>query len=83
MNVKMTDSRTKATHALAAVAGCAIGFFAMAIIYAECFFKTCENTHDGDGFECSRCKSHTDYHPATPFNFCPICGAFCIRRERI
>ena len=55
----------------------------MAIVYAECFFRTGENIHEGDGFKCSNCKSSTDYHPATPFNFCPICGAFCIRRERI
>lgn len=74
---------SKLTHALALTAGCAIGFFVMAIVYAETFFKTCENTHESGGFECSRCKSHTDYHPVTPFNFCPICGAYHVRRERI
>lgn len=79
----MTGNRTKATHALAAVAGCAIGFFAMAIVYAECFFRTCENVHEGGGFECSNCKSHTDYHPMTQFNFCPICGAYVKSEERI
>ena len=66
---------TRTTHALAAAAGCAIGFFAMAIVDAECFFRTGENIHEGDGFKCSNCKSSTDYHPATPFNFCPKCGA--------
>ena len=78
----MSGSRA-ARYMLSAVAGCAVGILAMAVLYAECFFRTCENTHERDGFECSRCKSHTDYHPTTPFNFCPICGAFCVRRERI
>lgn len=74
---------SKATHALALASGCAIGFMAMAVMYSRCFFRTCENTHGGGGFECSLCKSRTDYHPTTPFNFCPICGAFSMRKERI
>ena len=73
----------KTTHALAAIAGCAIGFFAMAIVYAECFFRTCENSHAGAGFECSNCHSHTDYHPTSPFRFGPICGAYVKSKERI
>ena len=74
---------SKLTHALALVSGCAIGFFAMAVVYAECFFNTCENVHDGDGFECSNCGSHTDYKVTTPFRVCPMCGAFVKRRETI
>ena len=74
---------TKATHALAFAAGCIVGTFALAIVYAEHFFKSCENVHDGDGFECSYCKSRTDYHPNVPFRFCPICGAFVRQEERI
>jgi len=74
---------SKATHALALVSGCAIGFFAMALLYAETFFRTCENVHEGSGFKCSACMSHTDYTPLTSFRFCPVCGAFVKRRERI
>jgi hypothetical protein len=37
--------------ALIATAGFAAGVMAMAIVYAGCFFRTCENT-DPDGFEC-------------------------------
>lgn len=73
---------TKATHTLAFVAGCTVGVFALAIVYAECFFRTCHNT-DPDGFECSHCGSHTDYHPDVPFRFCPMCGASVMRREQM
>ena len=66
---------SKATHALAAAIGCAAGFMAMAVIYAECFFRVCENIHEDGGFECSSCHSMTDYEPKTPFRFCPMCGA--------
>ena len=64
---------------LAAVAGCVIGVVASAVVYAECFWHTCENVNNDGGFECSRCHSHTDYHALTPFNFCPMCGAFVNR----
>ena len=74
---------SKATHALALVSGCAMGFMAMAVMYAEYFWKTCENVHEGGGFECSRCHSRTDYEPKVPFRFCPICGAFVKRGESI
>ena len=67
---------TKATHALAFTAGLAAGIMALAIVTANCFWRTCENMDD-DGFECSECGSHTDYAPNVHFNFCPICGAFC------
>jgi len=67
---------SKTTHALAAAIGCAAGFMTMAVIYAECFFRTCENVHEGNGFECSSCGSRTDYRALTPFRFCPMCGAF-------
>lgn len=79
----MRKGSTKVTHALALTAGCAIGFFSMAIVYAECFFRTCENIHDGDGFKCSNCQSSTDYHPTTPFRVCPICGAYVKSKELI
>ncbi len=74
---------TKTTHVLAFTAGCVVGTFALAIVYAGLCFKSCENTHEDGGFECSCCKSHTDYKPNVPFNFCPICGAFVKRKERI
>ena len=74
---------SKLTHALALSAGCTIGFMTMAVIYARCFFRTCENEHEMRGFECSNCGSHTDYEATTPFRFCPMCGAFVNRRERI
>jgi hypothetical protein len=54
------------SRALIATAGFAAGVMAMAIVYASCFFRTCENT-DPDGFECSRCQSYTNYHPDVPF----------------
>ena len=73
---------TKATHALAFVAGFTVGVFALAIVYAKCYFRTCENV-DPDGFECSNCGSHTDYRPKAPFRFCPICGAFCETEEEL
>ena len=72
-----------ATHALALVGGCAAGFLAMAVMFAEVCWRTCENVHPGKGFECSECKSHTDYEPNVPFNFCPICGAFVRQEERV
>lgn len=77
----MTDSKT--THVLALVAGCAVGFFTMAVVYAECFFRTCENVHEDGGFKCSNCGSHTDYHPIVAFRFCPMCGAYVRNEERI
>ena len=73
---------SRATGALAFAAGCAIGVFAMAVVYAECFFRTCKNANP-DGFECSNCGSHTDYRPNVPFRFCPICGAFVMRKETV
>ena len=73
---------SKATHALAFAAGTAIGFLAMAVVYAECFWQTCRNKAER-GFECSRCGSHTDYEPIMPFRVCPMCGAYVVRRERI
>lgn len=83
LRVEGGEAMSKLTHAFALTAGCAIGILAMAVIYAQCFFRTCENLHESGGFECSWCHSHTDYHPKTPFNFCPICGAYCGRRGRI
>ncbi len=71
---------SKATHALAAAVGCAAGFMMMAVIYAECFFRTCENEHEGKGFKCSNCHSMTDYEPKTPFRVCPMCGAY-VKKE--
>jgi hypothetical protein len=68
--------------ALIATAGFAAGVMAMAIVYANCFFRTCENT-DQDGFECSRCQSYTNYHPDVPFRFCPICGAAVMLKEEL
>ena len=73
---------SKATHALAFTVGTAIGFFAMAVLYAECFWSKCENVAES-GFECSRCGSHTDYEPKVPFRACPMCGACVVRRERV
>lgn len=74
---------SKTTHAIAFSIGCIVGVFALAIVYAEHFFKSCENTHEDGGFECSCCGSRTDYKPNVPFTFCPICGAFVNHREKI
>ncbi len=73
---------SKVTHALAFTAGCVVGVFALALVYADQYFRTCVNT-DPDGFECSFCESHTDYHPDVPFRFCPICGSAVMQREKI
>lgn len=69
----------KMLYAVAAIAGC----MAMAVIYAECFFRTCRDTRDGDGFHCSNCDSHTEHRFDSPINFCPICGAFIIRDRKM
>ena len=74
---------SKVTHALALTSGCAIGYMAMAVVYAAFFWRTCSNVHEGDGFYCSNCGSHTDYKPKVPFRFCPMCGAFVSRKERM
>ncbi len=73
----------KVTHALAAATGCVVGYMAMAVMYSQIFFRMCENMSESGGFECSSCGSHTSYHPITPFNFCPMCGAFVKRESRI
>lgn len=66
---------------LAFAAGCAVGVFALAIVYAEQFFRTCENLSDDGSFTCSNCGSYTNYKPKVPYRFCPICGA-CVIKSR-
>lgn len=61
--------------ALTFAAGCVVGIYALAVTYAEHYFRTCENTST-DGFACSNCKSHTAYVPKVPYRFCPMCGAY-------
>lgn len=63
--------------------GCAAGFLAMATMFAEVCWRTCENVHVGNGFECSECGSRTDYEPKAAFAFCPMCGAFVKKEEAI
>ena len=75
--------RMNKSHVLAGVAGCAIGFLGMALLYSQTFFRTCRNKDHKGGFWCSNCKSHTDYKATTPFNFCPMCGAYVIKERRI
>lgn len=74
---------SKATHALAGVAGCAFGFAVFAVMYSTCFFNTCVNIREDGSFECSRCGSNTDYKPYRAFNFCPMCGAFVMRERYV
>ena len=69
---------------LAFMGGCAIGIFALAIVYAEHLFRTCENLSDDGAFTCSNCGSYTSYRPRVPYRFCPICGAYVMKgREDI
>jgi len=66
---------------LAFMGGCAIGIFALAIVYAEHYFRTCENLSDDGSFMCSKCGSYTNYKPMVSYRFCPICGA-CVTKGR-
>ena len=73
----------KVSILLAATAGCAIGFLAMAAMFASTTWRTCEDIRDGEGFKCSKCGSHTDYEPLVDFRFCPMCGSYVIRKESV
>ena len=64
-------------------AGVAAGFLAMALLYSQTFFRTCRNLRESGGFECSECGSHTEYEAKVPFVFCPMCGAFVMKRREI
>lgn len=75
--------RMNKSHVLAGVAGCAIGFLGMALLYSQTFFRTCKNLSSNGGFVCSNCESHTDYKALTAFNFCPMCGAYVIKERLI
>ena len=65
-------------YAIAALAGCAIGYMAMGWVFAKYAWRKCENTQEV-GFGCSNCGSHTDYEGGAKFAYCPICGAYNLR----
>lgn len=74
---------SRAACVLSATAGVAAGFLAMASLYSKTFFRTCRNVRKSGGFECSECGSHTEYEAKVPFVFCPMCGAFVMKRGEI